>query len=82
VSENKKGSWTLRILLLACAGALLIILLTLTSSIEEVKRVQQDRIANEAISGCGAVSHLKYILPISQQIVSGDCTPEPEIELR
>jgi hypothetical protein len=73
----------LRVLLLVCAGALLVIVFTLISSIEEVNQSKHDRTSIEAISGCEAVSHLKYILPPSQQpAINIDCTPPPETDLR
>jgi hypothetical protein len=82
VSENKNGSWTLRVLLLACAGALLVIVVTLTTSIEEKYGDQRDATTIKSITGCEAVAHLKYVLPASQQASSGECTPVPETDLR
>jgi hypothetical protein len=73
VSENKKGSWTLRILLLACAGALLVIVLSLAGAVYDASQVAHA--TPHAEDGCGMPARVSVFLP-------ANCQPQPQMELR
>jgi hypothetical protein len=84
VSENKKTSWTLRVLLLACAGALLIILFTMGSTIYDVQSAQAARTSQISPETCGMpVDLFNRTLPANAQFAMRDqCNPKPDAEVR
>jgi hypothetical protein len=73
VSENKKSSWTLRVLLLACAGALLVIVLSLAGTVYDASQVAHA--TRQAEDSCGMPARVSVFLP-------ANCQPQPQMELR
>jgi hypothetical protein len=84
VSENKKGSQTLRVLLLVCAGALLVILYTMGSAVYDVQSARVARATQSLTETCGMpVVLFNKTLPANAQFALRDqCDPKPDAEIR
>lgn len=73
MSENKKESRTLRVLLLVCAGALLVIGMTLASAAWDATQVAHA--TKQATDACGMPARVSVFLP-------ANCPPQAQYELR
>ncbi len=76
MGENNKETRGLRVLLLVCAGALLVIVVTLASTVYDAS--QGPRIANASsttVDLCRKVSRITIFLP-----AICNTTPEPELQ--
>ena len=70
---NPSTSRSLRVLLLACAGALLVIMLTLASTAYDASQVARE--TPQALDACGMPARLSVFLP-------ANCQPQSQDELR
>lgn len=73
MSENKTNPRALRMLLLVCAGLLLVIMLALASTAYDASQVA--RTTGQALDACGMPARVSVFLP-------ANCQTQPQNELR
>lgn len=73
MSENRKESRALRMLLLVCAGALLVIVMTMASAVWDATQVVHA--TQQATDACGMPARVSVFLP-------ANCQSQPQDELR
>jgi hypothetical protein len=66
MSENKNDSRTLRVLLLVCAGALLVIVVTMASDFRDAQSAQAHA-TQQALDACGMPARVSVFLPANCQ---------------